>query len=150
MIQLPFIAWAGLGTLMLLSVPSLHAEFQLDAVTLGVGGGTAGGGTFQLAGTLGQPVVGTASGGSFGLADGVWSVLTVVPNAAGPELRIESDATGVYLTWPGGDPGWLLQFNSSLDPSTWINAGIASTPDGAPNRVPLGVPQGIRFYRLSR
>jgi len=60
----------------------------LPQATATSGGGSTGGGDFELYGSIGQPVVTRSSGGSFELEAGVWLGRTATPTAVEePALR---------------------------------------------------------------
>ena len=58
----------------LLASPDAPDAFTLDGWTLDGGGGTAGGGAYVLAGTIGQTDAGTVSGGRYVLVGGFWGM----------------------------------------------------------------------------
>lgn len=70
-----------LTTAVSLSAAVAHAQFEISWQTIDGGGGlSSGGGTFELAGTIGQPdaqVPPLMSGGAFELTGGFWPVTNV-------------------------------------------------------------------------
>lgn len=83
---------------------TVSAAYDLSWYTFD-GGGTAAaaGGSFSLAGTIGQPDAGTMNGGSFTLTGGFWAVTT---NAT-PPPSCEGDANGDGVVDPL-DSGYVL------------------------------------------
>jgi hypothetical protein len=78
--------WLGLilllGALLALTVSVAAAQtgggYDLTWRTIDGGGGSASGGSFTLAGTIGQFDAGVMSGGSYTLSGGFWGSLTAI------------------------------------------------------------------------
>lgn len=135
----------------LLIPTQLSAQFAIDWFTVEGGGGTSGGGAYQLSATAGQPdAVGFVYGtGSF-LLGGYWSIAF-----EGPQLAIEllPDRRTVKVSWPRWASDYVLEQGvtlSGLPEPDW--------PDDVPPETYLVddchyfilVPASVssRFYRL--
>jgi hypothetical protein len=60
--------------LTILPVSIARAQFSIDWYTIDSGGGISSGGSFEVAGTIGQPDAGSHSGGAFQVDGGFWPV----------------------------------------------------------------------------
>lgn len=63
--------WAAL--LISIATPT-QAQFEVTRSTMDGGGGSSGGGEFQVSGTVGQPDAGVLSGGGYQLTGGFWGI----------------------------------------------------------------------------
>ena len=71
-----------------LAVSALAQNYSVDWFKIAGGGGTATGGVYTAAGTLGQPDAGTASGGNFTPQGGFWSLLAAVPTPGALKAKV--------------------------------------------------------------
>lgn len=135
----------------LCAAASAHAQnFAIDWHTIDGGGGTSAGGSFSLNGTIGQPDASAQpmTGGNFSLAGGFWS-LFAVQNPDAPLLTIlRISATSARVSWPSPSTGFMLQQNSDLKTTNWVNTPQAVTDNGANKFITVSPPTGTRFYRL--
>ncbi len=85
--------------------------YQIDWYVIGSGGGHTESATYQLDGTIGQPIVGLSSSASYRVESGFW-----VGAGAGPSgyEYLAGDANMVAETFPpaliGGDVTWLVNY----------------------------------------
>jgi len=92
---------------LLVASTALAQDFDLSWYTIDGGGGTfSTGGTFQLAGTIGQPDAGPVmTGGRFALTGGFWPAATFLPgdlNCDGAINNFDIDPFVLALTNPAG------------------------------------------------
>jgi len=136
---------------LLLLATAAHAQtYSIAWFTIGGGGGTSTGGVFSVSGTIGQPDANAQpmTGGSFSLVGGFWSLLAVQTPGA-PLLTIHLTATNTALvSWPSPSPGFALQQNSDLNPTSWLAATNAVADTGTIKFIIVNPPTGNRFYRL--
>lgn len=146
----PCIAHTAVLTFLALHAVAAHAQnFAIDWYTIDGGGGTSSGGDLVLSGTIGQADAGvTMTNGSFALTGGFWSVFAVqTPNA--PLLTIiRSAANGAHVSWPSPSTGFVLQQNSDLNSTNWVNVPQAVSDNGATKSIMVSPTTGRRFYRL--
>lgn len=80
---------SGVCATLLISIgtPTL-AQFEVTRSTIDGGGGSSGGGEFQVSGTVGQPDAGTLSGGDYQLTGGFWgtAVDSTIPTETPTEI----------------------------------------------------------------
>jgi len=70
------------------ALASSGAGYLLNWYTVDGGGGTSGGGTYSLSGTIGQAEAGLLSGGSYTLLGGFWGALgKIITNMYLPVVR---------------------------------------------------------------
>lgn len=128
-----------------LTVLSRAADFTFAPASIDGGGGVSSGGSYSVAGTVGQPDSGSFAGGRYSLDGGLWpGLVTRVVITDGPTLQIVSSEAVVTVSWTPGIAGFVLQ--EADDPEgTWRNA-----PSGAQNPVILSATGEVRFLRLVR
>ncbi|MBD3349168.1 MAG: T9SS type A sorting domain-containing protein [Candidatus Eisenbacteria bacterium] len=67
------LTWSLVAALfVLLCALPVAAQYQIDQQVLGSGGTDASGGSYEMKGTVGQPLIGEASGGSYANEMGFW------------------------------------------------------------------------------
>ena len=143
-----------LGLLLVGLSGSAQAQFSMDLFKIGGGGGTSTGGTFTVAGTMGQPDAGEASGGPFSLMGGFWPVTeTQLPDS--PLLSIAKAGQAIVVSWPKPADGFVLDQATALaSPSSstsWLVVPAASYQTNATHIfINVPAPSGNAFYRLRK
>ena len=136
-----------------LSVPVLACaqSYRIDWYKYSGGSGTSTGGVYSVSGTLGQhDAGGPMAGGGYSLTGGFWSLYAVSTPGA-PRLTITLTSTNtVLISWPSPSIGFVLQQNSNLASTNWVNAPQTPTDNGASVSVVVNPPTGNLFYRLQR
>lgn len=137
-------------TLGALLANSALADYSIGWFTLDGGGGTSGGGSYSLSGTVGQPDAGTLTGGNYTLAGGFWGGVGAQALAR-PQLRIAVNAQGTAVTvaWPDPSTGFSLQENGDLNTSGWSAVGATPVVVDGEKQVTISLPAANRFYRLN-
>lgn len=123
-----------------------HAQYTIDWFTMDGGGGRGTLGSYEIAGTIGQPDVATGSIGPFTFIGGYWSH----PNDPLPKLRIFLAGQSVVLAWPHPSPGFELQASPALLPAEWKFVDAPPVIVGTENQVLWGAARGRYFFRLTR
>jgi hypothetical protein len=107
-------------------------SYEIPWYTIDGGGGTSSGGTFSLAGTIGQPDAGpTMTGGSFSLAGGFWAAGFAEPcigdfNNDGTVNTL--DVLAFLNAWAAGDSSADINGDgtvNTLDVLAFLNAWTA-------------------------
>ena len=142
-----------LGALWLLfSQAALHAQqYSIDWFKVAGGGGSSGNAQYVLSGTIGQPdASSTLSGGSYSLIGGFWSIIAVQTTGA-PVLTVFRTSTNtVVVAWPAPSSGFVLQQNTVLESSNWLNVTATRVAVGDQYEVIISPPTGNTFYRLKK
>ncbi|HRI16542.1 MAG TPA: hypothetical protein PLX89_26410 [Verrucomicrobiota bacterium] len=144
-------AAVSIGVLGLVGLATAQ-NLSIDWHTIDGGGGTSSGGPFSLSGTIGQSDVGAQpmTGGNFTLTGGFWSLSAVqTPDAPLLKIRLIS-ADSAQLSWPSPSTDVVLQVNSDLNSTNWVNAPQTVTDDGTNRVITVSAPGGGSFYRLLR
>jgi hypothetical protein len=143
--------WLAILGVLALSFSAARAQnFAIDWHTIDGGGGTSTGGNFSLSGTIGQPDANAQpmTGGAFSLTGGFWSLFAVQTPGA-PLLTITRlSATSARVSWPSPSTGFVLQQNSDLNTTDWVNAPQAVSDNGTIRSINVNPTTGRRFYRL--
>ena len=125
-------------------------SYSIDWYTIGGGGGTSTGGVYTVSGTIGQPDAGAMSGGNYSLTGGFWSLIAIQTPGA-PLLSVAPASPGlVLISWPSPATGFVLQTNSNLATTNWVNFGGTVYDDGTVKRVTNSPPVGNLFFRLKK
>lgn len=135
------------------SVTSICAQnYLIDSYTIDGGGGNSSGGIYQLSGTVGQPDAGAKlTGGNYSLTGGFWSMLVAVQTEGAPLLKVQlSGANTVAVFWTASSTGYVLQQNSNLNTTNWVNVVQTPSNDGTNKTVLIPSPTGNMFYRLKK
>jgi hypothetical protein len=135
---------------LLLGAIVIHAQqFSLDWYKIAGGGGTSIGGTYQVAGTIGQPdASGAMSGGNYSVTGGFWSLINVVQTPGAPTLYISRSGNTVTVYWQNVS-GWnLIQSGNLTTPIASWSASTAPTLANGTNYLTLTNPAGNLFFRL--
>jgi len=123
-------------------------SYSVDWYKIAGGGGTSAGGTFSVAGTVGQSDASTAMlGGSYALTGGFWSLISVVPAAGTPSLAIRLSGLDVVIYWPNTG-SYTLQQSSDLASGSWTTSGYTITTVNGTNSITIPSPTGILLFRL--
>jgi len=131
--------------LLLLSATLVHAQFAIDWFKIAGGGGTSTGGVYSVSGTIGQlDASGPMTNGQYSLVGGFWVLPIAVQDTNAPTLTIAPATPGnAVISWTPNTPGFVLQENLSLSPTTWTNS-----LSGATNPVIVPATFPAKFYRL--
>lgn len=115
--------------------------------TIDGGGGTSTGGAYSVSGTIGQPDAGgPLTGGSYSLTGGFWALPFAVQSADAPLLTIVAFGAGqARISWTPDTPGFVLQENTNLATTNWVNS-----PSGSSNPVMVPATLPIKSYRLRK
>jgi hypothetical protein len=125
-------------------------SFTIDWYTIDGGGGTSSGGSFSLAGSIGQVDAGTMSGGGFSLDGGFWAIVAV-QTPGSPLLTIRHTPTNtVVVSWPSTATGFVLQQTVNLNPGLWAAPPETVADDGTNRFIVIHPPGANRFYRLRK
>jgi len=129
---------------------SALADYSINWFTFDSGGGTSAGGTYVLSGTAGQPDAGKLTGGSYTLVGGFWGGIGAAQTPAAPQLRIaiNSQRTSITVAWPDPSTDFVLQQNSNLNTTNWLNVGTTPVVVNGEKQVTSSLPAANRFYRL--
>jgi hypothetical protein len=115
-----------------------HAQpFTLTGHVVAGGGGTASGGRFQIAGTIGQPEAGPRlTGGCISIDPGFWGAYAAVRTPGAPVLRVSQiDRNYIRVSFPPGCGDWVLQWTRVLETNP---AATVWTDDTAGNLILVG------------
>jgi len=128
---------------------TVHAQsYSIDWYKIAGGGGTSTGGTFSVAGTVGQSDASPAMlGGNYTLTGGFWSLISVVQAAGTPSLAIRLSGSDVVISWPNTG-SYTLQQSSDLVSGSWTTSGYAVNTVNGTNSITIPSPQGRSFFRL--
>ena len=132
-------------------LPMLAAaqNYSIDWHKVSGGGGTSSGGTFTLAGTVGQadatPQI--LTGGSYSLTPGYWSMIAVMQTPGAPLLSISRSGNKIIVSWPSSATGFRLQQNPNSATANWsTSTGVVD--NGTTKSLTLTSPSGNLFFRL--
>jgi hypothetical protein len=67
-----------------------------------------------------------------------------------PLLTITESGASVIVSWPSPSTGFVLQENSSLGNTNWLNVAQSPADNGATKSITVTPPIGNRFYRLKK
>lgn len=76
--------------------------------------------------------------------------VTIPVPGVSPTLQIDSDASGLRLSWPGDATGFRVETAHSLLPADWAPAAVEPFLEGGRWRQNLPPPDSTLFVRLSR
>ena len=126
-------------------------NYVIDWSTVDAGGGLCTGGTFALAGTIGQPDGGRLSAAVFALEGGFWSSLSTSQSPGIPSLTITVTATdSLVLSWSDALSGFELQETASLETMNWSNLPGQPVALNGQNQVTIAPAAAKKFYRLHK
>ena len=128
-------------------------SYTVDWYKISGGGGVSTGGTYQVAGTIGQPDgSGAMGGGSYSVTGGFWSLISVVQMPGVPKLIITHGGNSVTVSWPDAATNtYTLQQNANLAVTNgWATSGYTITPANGTNSITLTPPTGNLFFRLKQ
>jgi hypothetical protein len=123
-------------------------NFRIDWHTIDGGGGISTGSVYKVSGTIGQPDASPAlmTGGAYSVVGGFWALPEVVQIPNGPALSIVPFGVGqARLSWTPNTPGFVLQENTDLNTTNWVNSLSGATN---PVVVPANLP--VKAYRLHK
>lgn len=144
------LTWLGACALAVTSV--LAQGYSISWFKIAGGGGTSTGGGFTLSGTIGQHDAGARlSGGQYALVGGFWSGIGLVQSPEAPLLTIaQAGPSAVKVCWPHPSTGWVLQQNSDLNSTNWVNNSLPVTVEDDIRCVILTPPTNKLFLRLRK
>ncbi len=124
-------------------------SYSINWYKIAGGGGTSTGGTYQVAGTIGQPDASlTLTGGNYSLTGGFWAIISVIQTSGAPALSISYSAKTITIYWQNVS-GWVLQQNNNLsEPANWSQNNGWTTTNGT-NYLTVPSPAGNWFFRLA-
>jgi hypothetical protein len=124
-------------------------SYSIDWHKVSGGGGTSGGGSYSLSGTIGQADASAPlTGGNYSLVGGFWSLGSGSPILAAPILTITGSGTSVTISWPVAAAGYVLQTNGTLASINWGGfAGLVSSNGTNWNTV-VSPAKGSSYFRL--
>ncbi len=127
-------------------LPASGQSYSVSSHTIAGGGGSSTNGQFTIAATIGQHDASNAlTNGQYSVTGGFWVLPQAVQTPGAPTLTIAPATPGnATISWTPSTPGFVLQENSDLSTTNWINS-----PSGATN--PITVPATAvpgKFYRL--
>jgi len=138
----------GLAVAFGFTVGASAQSYSIDWFKIAGGGGTSTGGVYSVSGTVGQPDAGKMSGGNYTMDGGFWSLVSVVQTPGAPLLAISRLGSDVRLAWPSPSTGFVLQENSVIGTTNWLDVAQLPADDGTNKSVTISSPIGNRFYRL--
>lgn len=125
-------------------------SYSINWYKISGGGGTSSGGTYSVAGTIGQPDAGgQMSGGTYSLTGGFWSLIALVQTAGLPNLTIGHSGGSVIVSWPNTGT-YTLQSIGNLAIGGWTNSNLTITTANGTNSVTITPPSGNLFFRLKQ
>ena len=129
-------------------LPGAGQSYSIDWYKVAGGGGTSTGGTYSVAGTIGQPdASGAMTGGSYSVTGGFWSLISVLQTPGTPTLYISHSGNTVTVFWQNVG-SWTLQQNGNLSlPAGWTASSGVTTANGT-NYLTMVNPAGNEFFRL--
>ena len=125
-------------------------QYSIDWYKVSCGGGTSTSGTYQVAGTIGQPdASGAMSGGNYSVTGGFWSLIQVVRTPGAPTLYVSHSGNTVTVYWQDVS-GWNLHQNVNLTTpvASWAASSSPTLTNGT-NYWSVIKPTGNLFFRLS-
>ncbi|MBX3356309.1 MAG: hypothetical protein KF724_11505 [Phycisphaeraceae bacterium] len=123
---------ATIALVALFGASAITADFTVDWATVDGGGGDSSGGGFVLAGTIGQPDVGTMSGGGYTLTGGYWAGVTAAPAPPCPaDLTGDGVVNGADIALVLGSWGPCVGCPADLTGDGVVNGADISTVLGA-------------------
>ncbi len=143
---------AGIVVVLLLGFRAGAQSYSIDWSVIPGGGGVSSNGQFSLAGTIGQPAVGSVmSGGNYSLTGGFWSLISVVQTAGAPFLTVTHSGNQVVVSWPTPATAWTLQQNSNLaGGGGWAASAYSVSATNGTSSIIITGPTGNLFFRLSQ
>ena len=79
------------------------------------------------------------------------ALLTAAAEQGTPSLTIlDTGTNAVKVCWPAPSSGWVLQQNSALGTTNWVNAPLTPVIEDTNKCVTISLPTGNDFYRLLR
>lgn len=126
-------------------------NFAITESTIDGGGLThSAGGSFSLAGTVGQPDAGAQTGGGYTLEGGFWHSVILVQLPTGSQLKIKIvGGPRVVISWPVSEAGWTLQSNPNLSGGDWTTVASTVVDTATEHTVTLPA-NGNQFFRLHK
>jgi hypothetical protein len=127
---------------------ALAQNYRIDWHTIDGGGGTSTGNVYKVSGIIGQPDASPTpmTGGTYSLLGGFWALPELVQIPNGPLLSIVPFGVGqARLSWTPNTPGFVLQENTDLNTTNWMNS-----PSGATNPVVVPANLPVKAYRLHK
>ncbi len=132
--------------------PRVSAQgYSIDWYNIVGGGGTSSAGEYTISGTIGQADTGTMAAGSFALIGGFWSLVAGVSAPGNPVLTFTLSSTNTILVcWPSTSTNFVLQQNSDLGSTNWVNVGVTAADNGSVRCVAINPARGTLLFRLKQ
>jgi hypothetical protein len=129
---------------------ALAQPYSVDWWTSDGGGGTSAGGNYTVTGSAGQPDAQLAmTGGNYQLSGGFWFTGTSSSSSSAPTLHIGFISNvAVMFSWPGDQPGFVLQQTPSLNPPAWSDVSPEVPLTGGQYQFGYTMNSQVRFFRL--
>jgi hypothetical protein len=125
--------------------------FTLTSSTIDGGGVThSAGGSFSLAGTVGQPDAGVLRGGAFTLEGGFWHGLTLVQLPDGPMLQIKLTGPRAVISWPISVTGYALEETTNVVSGVWAPAQGTAADTATEHTLTTPAAGVIKAFRLKK
>ena len=132
----------------------LHAQtYSLDWYNIADSGGlsVSADRQYEVLGTIGQPGAAIMVGGSWAILGSFWSSIVEAETNGAPQLHIhrEPSSNTLSISWPSSSPGWILQQNSNLETSNWVEVTGPRSDDGVRKTFEVKPSHSkVVFYRL--
>jgi hypothetical protein len=128
----------------------VHGQsFSITSSKIAGGGGASSGGSFSLAGTIGQHDTGTMSGGNYTLDGGFWSAAIAVALPGSPLLTIRSAGNNFILSWPATSGAFRLETSLNLGgANSWGPVSVSPATNNGLVSVTIPATPGNSFFRL--
>jgi hypothetical protein len=124
------------------------AQYAVNWHVIGGGGGVSTGAVYSVSGTLGQhDASGPTTGSTYSLTGGFWAFAAVQTPGA-PLLTIAYSNNSAIVSWIAPSTGFVLQTNSNLSTTHWVNDLSPVTVSNGSNNVTITPPLGNLFFRL--
>jgi hypothetical protein len=133
---------------LLIPIIAFAQPYSINWYKVSGGGGASSNGQYVLSGTIGQhDAGGPMTGGTYSLTGGFWALFAVATPGA-PSLTITYSGGSAIVSWPATATGFLLQTNSSLATTNWVNDTSPVTTSSGTNSVTVTPPVNHLFFRL--
>jgi hypothetical protein len=124
------------------------AQYAVNWHVIAGGGGVSTGAVYSVSGTIGQhDASGPMTGSTYSLTGGFWAFAAVQTPGA-PLLSIMRSNNSAIVSWVAPSTGFVLQTNSDLSTTNWVNDLSPVTISNGSNNVTVTPPLGNLFFRL--
>ncbi len=163
---------AFVATLLFAAISARAQQYSIPWHKIAGGGSASAGGTFHVAGTIGQAEAGvfgsmattpaplsqelaaatpSQTPTTYQLVAGFRAIALQTPGA--PTLKFSGTSAGGVFSWSASAPGYTLQQSTSLNPGTaWADVDTPVVTNGNTLQIVLPQPSGaiVMFYRLRK